>query len=104
MWKVSYIHLKGYRVSRTYDTKEAAQEFISVNAMVCALPGVRLIEMTPDGVIAAITEASTDAVAMDIMRVVPRSLVLAVADQLSIEADGHATPYLCRVIVNDARA
>lgn len=45
MWKVSYIHLKGYRVSRTFDTQEAAQEFIDVNAMVCPLPGVRLEEM-----------------------------------------------------------
>jgi hypothetical protein len=27
-FKVSYLHLKGYRVSRTFDTREAAQEFI----------------------------------------------------------------------------
>jgi hypothetical protein len=45
MWKVSYIHLKGYRVSRTFDTREAAQEFIDVNAMVYPLPGVRLEEV-----------------------------------------------------------
>jgi hypothetical protein len=41
-YKVSYIHLRGYRVSRIFDTREAAQEFIDVNAMVCPLPGVRL--------------------------------------------------------------
>ena len=50
MWKVSYLHYANtygnpYRVSRRFPTKEAAQEFISVNAMVCALPGVRLEEI-----------------------------------------------------------
>lgn len=44
-FKVSYIHLQGYRVSRTFDTREAAQEFIDVNAMIQPLPGVRLEEM-----------------------------------------------------------
>lgn len=52
MWKVNYLHYLGtygnpYRVSRSFDSREAAEEFISVNAMVCALPGVRLID--PDG-------------------------------------------------------
>jgi hypothetical protein len=42
MFKVSYIHLKGYRVSRAFDTAEAAQEFIDVNAMVWPLPGLRM--------------------------------------------------------------
>lgn len=41
-FKVSYIHLQGCRVSRTFDTVAAAQEFIDVNAMVFPLPGVRL--------------------------------------------------------------
>lgn len=45
MFKVSYIHLAGYRVSRTFDNRELAQEFIDVNAMVCPLPGVRLEPM-----------------------------------------------------------
>jgi hypothetical protein len=47
MWEVNYIHMLGYRVSRTFSTREAAQEFIDVNAMVCPLPGVRLTG--PDG-------------------------------------------------------
>jgi hypothetical protein len=45
MIKVSYIHLKGYRVSRTYATMEEAQEFISVNAMVSPLPGLQVTEV-----------------------------------------------------------
>jgi len=44
LWKVSYIHLRGYRVSRTFTSRKAAQEFIDVNAMVCPLPGVKLEE------------------------------------------------------------
>lgn len=40
-YKVSYTHLQGYRVSRAFDTPEAAQEFVDVNAMICPLPGVR---------------------------------------------------------------
>lgn len=44
MFRVSYIHGKGYRVSRAFPTREAAQEFIDVNAMVYPLPGVRLEE------------------------------------------------------------
>lgn len=52
MWKVSYLHYLGtfghpYRVSRSYDTEAEAREFISVNAMVAPLPGLRLID--PDG-------------------------------------------------------
>jgi hypothetical protein len=42
MYKVSYIHSQDYRVSRTFPTREAAQEFIDVNALICPLPGVRL--------------------------------------------------------------
>src|SRR5690348_9392341 len=42
MFKVSYIHMQNYRVSRRFETREAAQEFIDVNAMVYPLPGVEL--------------------------------------------------------------
>lgn len=42
MWKVSYLHMRNYRVSRTFNTKQGAQEFIDNNAMVYPLPGVRL--------------------------------------------------------------
>jgi hypothetical protein len=35
--------MRGYRVSRTFDTREAAQEFIDLNALVYPLPGVKLI-------------------------------------------------------------
>lgn len=45
MFKVSYIHLKGYRVSRVFNTREEAQGFIDVNAMVFPLPGVELTEI-----------------------------------------------------------
>lgn len=48
LWKVSYIHTytsgAPYRVSRTFTSHESAQEFIDVNAAVCPLPGVKLIE------------------------------------------------------------
>jgi hypothetical protein len=46
---VSYIHLRGYRVRRSFDTFEQAEEFISVNALVCPLPGlVRMYEVRND--------------------------------------------------------
>lgn len=50
MFKVSYLHYEGtyghpYRVSRTFDTKAEAQEFIDVNAMVARLPGVEMEEV-----------------------------------------------------------
>jgi hypothetical protein len=44
MTKVSYFHSKGYRVSRTFDTPEAAREFIDANALVYPLPGVEVTE------------------------------------------------------------
>lgn len=44
-YKVSYIHLQGYRVSRTFDTEALAQRFIDDNALVFPLPGVRLERM-----------------------------------------------------------
>jgi hypothetical protein len=47
MFKVSYIHMRGYRVSRIFDTREAAQEFINANAMVFPLPGCRGVEEVP---------------------------------------------------------
>jgi hypothetical protein len=45
--KVSYLHYSGtfghpYRVSRAFDTPAEADEFISVNAMVAPLPGLRV--------------------------------------------------------------
>jgi len=45
-FQVSYLHLLGYRVIRRFDTREAAQEFIDVNAMVHPLPGCELTEVT----------------------------------------------------------
>jgi hypothetical protein len=48
MWKVSYLHYANgdaYRVSRRFDSKEAAQEFIDNNALVYPLPGVELHEV-----------------------------------------------------------
>ena len=46
-WRVSYFHSAGYRVSRPFDSRADAQEFIDNNAMVYPLPGVKLID--PDG-------------------------------------------------------
>lgn len=45
-YKVSYLHHGGtfghpYRVARPFATEAEAEEFISVNAMVCALPGLQ---------------------------------------------------------------
>jgi hypothetical protein len=45
VYKVSYLHSAGYRVSRTFDTRAAAQEFIDNNALVYPLPSVRLEEL-----------------------------------------------------------
>lgn len=47
MFKVRYTHLLGYGVSRTFPTREAAQELIDVNAMIQRLPNCELIDMTP---------------------------------------------------------
>lgn len=44
MFGASYIHLKGYRVVRNFHTAKARQEFIDVNAMICPLPGLQLID------------------------------------------------------------
>jgi hypothetical protein len=44
MWSVFYQHDKDYRVRRTFNTREQAQEFIDVNAMVWPLPLVNLVE------------------------------------------------------------
>ena len=46
MWKVSYLHGRGYLVFRMFDTREEAQAFIDANAMVYPLPGVELEEVT----------------------------------------------------------
>lgn len=46
---VSYLHLKGYRVRRVFDTREGAQEFIDVNALICRLPAVRLEDIMRPG-------------------------------------------------------
>lgn len=45
-YPVSYLHMRGYRVSRSFDTLDQAEEFISVNAMVCPLPGLRRLYKT----------------------------------------------------------
>lgn len=39
-FEVSYLHMRQYRVSRSFSTVAEAEEFIMVNAMVCALPGL----------------------------------------------------------------
>jgi hypothetical protein len=44
LFKVSYLHLSGCRVSRTFDTRADAQEFIDVNALVFPLPGCHGVE------------------------------------------------------------
>jgi hypothetical protein len=37
---VSYIHMRQYRVSRSFDSYEAAEYFIDCNALVYPLPGL----------------------------------------------------------------
>jgi hypothetical protein len=44
LYYANYIHLRGYRVSRSFTSAKARQEFIDVNAMVSPLPGLRLYE------------------------------------------------------------
>jgi hypothetical protein len=61
--------------------------------------------MSPDDIITKVTEASTAVEALAIMQDVPRSLLLAVADQLFIDdPDGHGSPWLRKAIVEEARA
>ena len=60
--------------------------------------------MTADNVITRITEASTEEDALTIMRSVPHSLLLAVADQLHTDPYGHGDPWLRRAVVAEARA
>ena len=45
MWNVSYLTITNgitYRVSRRFDTREEAQEYIDNNALIHPLPGVLL--------------------------------------------------------------
>jgi hypothetical protein len=42
-WSVFYQHSRGYRVRRTFTSREAAQEFIDANAMVQRLPLCNLV-------------------------------------------------------------
>ena len=63
MFRVHYIHGAGYWVSRSFDTREAAEEFISNNALVCPLPGPPYITgpgNDPDGMGSHVTEDTTD--------------------------------------------
>ena len=48
MFLVHYIHGQGYWVSRSFDTREAAQGFIDNNALVFPLPGPAYIT-PPEG-------------------------------------------------------
>jgi hypothetical protein len=42
-WSVFYQHGRGYRVRRSFLSREAAQDFIDTNAMVFPLPLVNLV-------------------------------------------------------------
>jgi hypothetical protein len=46
MYRVSYYHGKGYRVSRSFPTYAAAQEFVDANALVYPLPGCVITDET----------------------------------------------------------
>lgn len=60
--------------------------------------------ITADDIITKITEAATEAEAVDIMRMQSRPLVLAVADLLFVEADGHSLATTRRESVRAARS
>ena len=61
--------------------------------------------MTADDIITAVTQAATHAEAEAIMRDVhSRALLLATADQLYIDVDGHASAWVRKAIVAEARA
>lgn len=60
--------------------------------------------MSPDDVITQVTRAPSDAAAVDIMRMQSRAMVLAVADQLYVESDGHSLATVRRDIVREARS
>lgn len=61
--------------------------------------------MTPDDIITQITQAPSADAALAIMNGVrSRSLLLAVADLLYIEAEGQTSPWIRKAIVSEARA
>lgn len=66
----------------------------------CGIPH----RVTTDDVITQITEAPTEADAVRIMRMQSRPMVLAVADQLFVEAEGHGLAIVRRECVTEARS
>jgi len=60
--------------------------------------------MTADTLVTMVTEAATEAQAVDIMRMASRSAVVAVADLLHVEADGHSLATVRRACVREARS
>lgn len=62
-------------------------------------------ELTPDDIITQVTEAPAAEAALAVMRDVrSRAVLLAVADLLYIDAGGHASAWLRKAIVAEARA
>ena len=59
---------------------------------------------TADSIITMVTEATTPRDALAVLKGIPSATLLAVADQLYVEADGHGAAWLRRGIVEAARA
>jgi hypothetical protein len=57
-----------------------------------------------DEVITRLTEAASMDAAYEVARTVPRKMLLEVADQLYVEADGHGTEWIRWAVVKEARA
>jgi hypothetical protein len=56
-----------------------------------------------DDIITRLTEAASMDAAYDVARTVPRKMLLKVADQLHIEADGHGAEWIRWAITKEAR-
>lgn len=57
-----------------------------------------------DDAITRITEAVDEYKAKKIAHAIPRRVLLAIADQLHVETEGHQTQWIINAIVKEARA
>jgi hypothetical protein len=60
--------------------------------------------MDVDEIITRLTEAGSMDAAYGIARTVPRKMLLQVADQLYVEADGHGTEWIRWAVIKEARS
>lgn len=59
---------------------------------------------TADSIVTDITQAPCEEIALALLSRTPPAMLAEIADLLYIEADGHATPWIRKAIVSEARS